>query len=251
MGQADLHIHSIYSHDGVATVPAILDHVKRNTLLDVIAITDHDAIDGAREAMNLAPAYALEVIPGIEISTAEGHLLALFVTELVPRDMSLIDTVICVSEMGGICIAPHPGGRREGCLDAAALFTALADDEVSDTLIGLETHNASLLNLRDNQRAVGMAQAMRLSPIGSSGAHLLYMIGRGATIFPGASVGALRYALERGLTAAVSAQRPWYYPASYIKQRTVGYFRQTYAASRIRSVPVTLSRFWGVRKRTS
>ena len=107
MGLADLHIHTLHSFDGTASVAAILQRSKQIGL-DVIAITDHDEIEGALEAMDLAPEIGIEVIPGIEISTAEGDLLALNVTQKIERDRSLIETVLKVGELGGICIAPHP-----------------------------------------------------------------------------------------------------------------------------------------------
>ena len=53
MGLADLHIHTIYSYDGTASVPAVLTQAKQ-TGLDVIAITDHDEIKGALKAFELA-----------------------------------------------------------------------------------------------------------------------------------------------------------------------------------------------------
>jgi predicted metal-dependent phosphoesterase TrpH len=53
-GLADLHIHSIYSYDGTASISAILQHVMLNTPLYVIAITDHDSLQGNLEAMDLA-----------------------------------------------------------------------------------------------------------------------------------------------------------------------------------------------------
>lgn len=233
MGKADLHIHSTYSHDGTATVPAILDYVKHQTDLDVIAITDHDAIRGALEAMELAPRYGLEVVPGLEVSTADGHLLALFVTELVPRDMSLLDTVICVGEMGGLCVAPHPCGRWQGCLNERAIRAALADQEAQDALVGIESYNASLLQLRDNRRSAALADHLQLSQIGNSDAHLLSMIGRGATRFPGANAEALRLALERKWTEPLANGRPWHYIPSYLVQRTfrrLGFAADTVAA---------------------
>ena len=76
MGKADLHIHTIYSWDGTCTVEAVLKQAAHIAGLDVIAITDHDEIQGALEAVDLAPRYGIEVIPGCEISTADGHLLA-------------------------------------------------------------------------------------------------------------------------------------------------------------------------------
>ena len=71
MGLADLHLHTIYSYDGTATVPAVLRRAKEIGL-DVIAITDHDEIGGALEAVKLASHYGVEVITGIEITTAKA-----------------------------------------------------------------------------------------------------------------------------------------------------------------------------------
>ncbi len=84
MGRADLHLHTIYS-DGMGTVPAVLE-AARQAGLDIIAITDHDTLTGARQARELAPRYGVGVIPGVEITTAEGHLLAYWIERPVPAD---------------------------------------------------------------------------------------------------------------------------------------------------------------------
>ena len=107
MGLADLHLHTIYSYDGTAPLPAVLTRAKQLGL-DVIAITDHDEIAGALKALEIAPLYGVEVIPGVEITTAEGDLLALFIKEKVAAGLSLVETVLKVRELGGVCIAPHP-----------------------------------------------------------------------------------------------------------------------------------------------
>src|SRR5690242_4321256 len=113
MGLADLHIHTIYSYDGTASISAVLARAKQ-VGLDVIAITDHDEIKGALKAFDLAPRFDMEVIPGIEITTREGDLLALFVTEKIQPGQPLLDTILQVGEAGGICIAPHPMARGTG-----------------------------------------------------------------------------------------------------------------------------------------
>src|ERR1041385_2232712 len=113
MGLADLHIHTIYSYDGTAPVAAVLDRAKA-VRLNVIAITDHDEIKGSLKAFDLAPRFGIEVIPGLEITTAEGDLLALFVTEKIEPNLSLIGTLMKVGEAGGICIIPHPMARGMG-----------------------------------------------------------------------------------------------------------------------------------------
>src|ERR1700736_5106027 len=84
-GKADLHMHSTYS-DGCATIEEILEYVQQQTSLDVIALTDHDVIDGALRARDLwaRGSYRFDFVVGEEVSTADGHLLALFIEKRVP-----------------------------------------------------------------------------------------------------------------------------------------------------------------------
>src|ERR1044071_256226 len=142
MGLADLHIHTIYSYDGTATVAGVLRRAKE-VGLNVIAITDHDEIRGSLKAFDLAPQYGLEAIPGIEITTREGDLLALFVTEKIQPGLSLMETIMKVGEAGGVCIAPHPMARGMGMksLGRSAIVRALRHPETSRILLGIETYN--------------------------------------------------------------------------------------------------------------
>ncbi len=102
---ADLHIHTTYS-DGTATVPDVLAHVAASNL-HVIAITDHDAIAGALEARQLARDFGVEVIVGEEVSTLDGHVLALFIAEFLPPGRPAAETIAGVHAQGGLCVAPH------------------------------------------------------------------------------------------------------------------------------------------------
>ncbi|MCX6045676.1 MAG: PHP domain-containing protein [Chloroflexi bacterium] len=223
IGKADLHIHTSYSYDGTATVKVMLQYIAQHTDLDVIAITDHDEIDGALEALELAPYYGLEVIPGIEISTAEGHVLALFVRKLVPPNLSLVETVHRVAEQGGICIAAHPGGRWSWCLSETAIQRALRHPGVAQTLLGLETYNASLPDLRMNDQAAAMNKRLALATVGNSDAHMPWMVGLGVTCFPGNHAIHLRTALQQRLTTTAIMPRPHYYMASYLKGQILRY----------------------------
>ncbi|HET8777737.1 MAG TPA: hypothetical protein VFN76_08760, partial [Candidatus Limnocylindria bacterium] len=89
-GRADMHIHSLYS-DGTASVAQILDHVEQHTDLDVIAITDHERIDGAQRAAELHASgdFSFDLVVGEEITTRRGHVLALFIHERIPALLSL------------------------------------------------------------------------------------------------------------------------------------------------------------------
>src|SRR5262249_21871771 len=105
--KADLHIHTTYS-DGTASVAAVLEHAARHTDMRVIAITDHNTIAGALEARRRAPAYGVEVIVGEEVSTAEGHVLALFVEQPLAPGQPAAATIAAVHAQNGLCVAAHP-----------------------------------------------------------------------------------------------------------------------------------------------
>ena len=210
MGLADLHIHTIYSYDGTAAVPAVLAQAKR-TGLDVIAITDHDEIKGALKAFELAPEFGVEVIPGIEITTAEGDLLALFVTENITPGLSLIETLLRVGEAGGIGIAPHPMARGAGMksLSGPSIIRALDHPQASRILIGIETYNATALDRESNLLAQKLwEECPGKAQVGNSDAHILQAIGAGATEFLGSSAADLLDALWIGATDVLRRGAP-------------------------------------------
>src|SRR5690349_21236491 len=110
ISKADLHIHTTAS-DGAATVPELLEYVARASDLRVIAITDHDSIAGAKEARQLASQFGLDVIVGEEVSTADGHLLALFIDSFLPPGRPAAETIAAIHAQGGLAVAPHPFDR--------------------------------------------------------------------------------------------------------------------------------------------
>ncbi len=209
MGLADLHLHTIYSYDGTASLAAVLSRAKQIGL-DVIAVTDHDEIRGAVKALELAPAYGVEVIPGIEITTAEGDLLALFIVEKVDAGLSLVETVLRVRELGGVCIAPHPmaGGVGMKSLSGRAILKALRNPKVKDTLIGIETYNGTAIDRISNHYAAILAGRLRIAKTGSSDAHTVDTLGFGVTEFEGNSAADLLQALRKKTTKA-RRQKEW------------------------------------------
>lgn len=209
MGLADLHLHTIYSYDGTASLPAVLTRAKQLGL-DVIAITDHDEIAGALKATEIAPMYGVEVIPGIEITTAEGDLLALFIREKVAAGLSLVETVLKVRELGGVCIAPHPmaGGMGMKSLNAMSILKALRNRKVAETLVGIETYNGTSIDRVSNHSASLLSNRLKLARTGSSDAHILETIGFGATEFEGKTAADLLTALKNR-TTKVRKQNEW------------------------------------------
>ena len=196
--KADLHIHTHYS-DGTASPRQVLAHAAAHTDLRVIAITDHDCIEGALEAARLAPNFGIEVIVGEEVSTAEGHLLALFINKQLPKGRPVAETVQAIHAQGGLAIVPHPFDQSVpslGCVHHALDLAALQLD-------GMEGFNASVFwPLRAcNAQAQVTAQALNLSITGGSDAHGLDAVGKGYTLFEGHSAKDVFRAIQTRRTA--------------------------------------------------
>ncbi|RMF53484.1 MAG: PHP domain-containing protein [Chloroflexota bacterium] len=219
VGKADLHIHSTYS-DGSASVEAILAHVEQRSDLDVIAITDHDCLEGALRARDRAAAKRMRVavLVGVEISTRDGHLLALGIERLIAADLSMAETVAAVHEQGGLAIAAHP--LSWWCPSASrAMLDALHTD-----LDGLEVLNGSFAGVPINWRLAALNAAhYGLAACGGSDAHTLNAIGSACTHFAGDSVGELLQAIRMRRTWAEGGLWSWraflQYGALAVRQR--------------------------------
>lgn len=103
----DLHVHTSYSFDATSSLQEVIFYAKKKGL-NGIAITDHDTLKGAKKALKLACRKEFIVIPGIEVTTLQGHVLALNVATLIPTNLSLVETVEKIHEAGGIAVAAHP-----------------------------------------------------------------------------------------------------------------------------------------------
>ncbi|MCK4952427.1 PHP domain-containing protein [Candidatus Bathyarchaeota archaeon] len=124
MLKIDLHVHTRYSYDSSTTLKEVIASSKKMGL-DGVAITDHDTIAGALQSRKIKNFI---VIPGIEISTLQGHMLALNVVKPIPSKLSPKETIQKIREVGGIVIAPHPTtiykaglGIQKSTLDLDAL----------------------------------------------------------------------------------------------------------------------------------
>ena len=200
MGTADLHIHSTYSHDATSTVRAVLKQAA-DVGLNVIAVSDHDEIRGSLEAHELAPKYGIESIPAVEVSTKDGHLVALFVETLPPAGLPLVDTLIHIGRLGGVAIAPHPFNNLPSRLSMEAVVSALANPRAKGVLKGIETHNMSTQSF--DTVAQKLSVYLPLAKIGSSDAHVYWAIGAGRTEFPGKTAQDLRNALDQMTTVPI------------------------------------------------
>jgi hypothetical protein len=198
LGRADLHIHTLAS-DGTAGVVDILDHVERNTELDVIAITDHERIDAALAGRSIARDRGLrfEVVVGEEVTTLGGHLLALWLEAPVKPFRTMRATIAEIHDRGGIAIPAHPLVPYPLCAQGWVLRRLLAD-EPRYRPDAIEAFNPTTLGRPWHGRVIAFADEHGLARVGNSDAHAVEAIGTGWTTFPGRSAEELRDAiLER------------------------------------------------------
>ena len=170
----DLHMHTSWSHDCSILVEDLLDHAEAIGL-GVIAITDHNRIGGAQEAIERARGRDLVVIPGEEVKTdVQGEVIGLYLREEIPRGLSFADTIAAIRAQDGLVYLPHPFDRRHAIPDARTLHRHLADIDV------FEVYNARLIRESFNDEALRFARKYDLTMGAGSDAHVLLGVGTGA-----------------------------------------------------------------------
>jgi hypothetical protein len=201
LGRADLHIHTLAS-DGTASVPDILERVEREGVLDLIAIADHERIDAALAARQMARDQGLRVgvIVGEEVSTRGGHLLALFLERPVPAWRSLGWSIAAVHDQGGLAVPAHPLVPYPLCAQGFVLRRLLSSDDPAERPDALETFNPTALGRYRHEQVVRFAADHGLAQVGNSDAHAVEAIGTGWTSFPGRTDEDLRAAILAGTT---------------------------------------------------
>jgi predicted metal-dependent phosphoesterase TrpH len=218
---ADMHLHSLYS-DGTVGVAQLLDHVERATTLDLIAITDHERIDGALRARELHAAgdYSFDLVVGEEITTRRGHLLALFIEQRIPALRPLDETIERIHDQGGLAIAAHPLAPLTPSLGPRSLLQRHADPSPARRLDAIEMVNPSAAGRsRGAARRSLNANTLHLPEVGNSDAHVLDGVGTAWTWFPGTGPEAYRAAIAASSTeAAGSYWSTWHNVTVYGRQ---------------------------------
>jgi len=160
MIRVDLHIHTNYSPDATTPPKIIVDQLYAHPFIKAIAITDHNTLEGYYKVHELASTYQdILIIPGVEVSTIDGDLIVLGVTELPPRPWTVQSVIDFSQERNGISIAAHPY-REHGLGD----LTKNYDVDTIETLNGAST-------LQANKLAENLARTMGLPGVAGSDAH--------------------------------------------------------------------------------
>lgn len=185
---ADLHVHSRASADGRSSVQALIEAAKARGLV-AITVSDHDLCTPLPESPDVL------LIPGVEITSANGHILGLFLDR--PIDFAALGkypapekAIEAIHACGGLAVLAHPFAPVK-----------LSEDEISKLPFdAVETANArAMLKPGANEKARQLAAGLHLPGTGGSDAHCAKELGGCVTEFTcEPSLSALKAALLEG-----------------------------------------------------
>jgi predicted metal-dependent phosphoesterase TrpH len=206
LSKADLHMHTNLG-DGLASPQKVLEMAKLHGL-KVIAVTDHDHMEGCKHVQELidrGEGQGIEMIWGCEVTTREGHFLGLFMKRPI-KFLSRVEAAIeAIKEQGGLTIIPHPMGRLVPSLSRKKI------DELLDrgySIDGIELYNPSPANASVRRQVVMLNEQWGFAGTGSSDAHFWQHIGAGYTRFPGSTAEDLRQAILNRTTIQGGQEQP-------------------------------------------
>ena len=167
----DLQVHSCYSDDANNSVEELIKAAVKKGL-DGIAIVDHNSVEGGLKGFEIAKEIrGFVVIPGTEISSANGHIIGLNVKENIPKKLTAEETVERINSLGGIPVLPHPYRMLSG-----------AGEKNVKGFSGVEVFN-SKSPVWENKKAEKLAEKLGAGETGGSDAHSSNEIGYGITEF--------------------------------------------------------------------
>ena len=210
MGRADLHVHTS-AGDGLDSVTRTFDWVEAEATLDVLAITEHDDLETALRAREewARTRRPFDFLPGAEVTTLEGHLIALYIEEPVPSFRRVEETIDCVHQQGGLCLVPHPLNWLTRSVGSGTLARLAAGPAGAPWFDGIELATTSPASRCFLPRArAENARVYHLPGVGASDAHFASAAGTAWTDFPGFSAADLKRAILEGTVSAKAAGFP-------------------------------------------
>ncbi|MGI0133003.1 MAG: PHP domain-containing protein [Thermoplasmata archaeon] len=170
----DLHVHSLHSVDSRTPVER---YAGRMAVAQVegFALTDHNSIEGHRSLEALHVAYPRAIlIPGVEVSTREGHLLGYGLDEMPPVGAPIAMTIDWIQRHGGVAVLAHPFRWAHGAGRRVAEAAAVPAIEA------VNGHNGARANALANEVALRRG----LGTCGGSDCHDPRRFASAVTEFP-------------------------------------------------------------------
>lgn len=167
----DLHVHTVNSRDAFTSLNELSSFCKAGGL-DGVGITDHN-----RACLDVP--IGTITIPGIEVSTKDGHIIGLGLTSLVRKGLSADETILEIHRQGGLAVVPHPYEKLRSSVNPE-LLTVRPD--------AIEVFNAStILRSLTWKRASGFARERGFPAVAGSDSHIPQTIGAAYTLVDSSS----------------------------------------------------------------
>jgi predicted metal-dependent phosphoesterase TrpH len=201
VGSIDIHVHP--AGDPLRAPAPLADWVESlaATTLDVVVITDHNAISTLDRLRGMLAGRGPELVRGEEIATREGHLLGLGIDRPVPPHLPLRDAIVAIHDAGGLAVVAHPLLPTRISVSSRVL-RGIAEADERHRPDGVESFNP--LGARfplQERRARLLATQLGLAIVGGSDAHLPGDLALGRTLFSGRSFVEFRRAVALGKTS--------------------------------------------------
>lgn len=215
--KADLHVHTVYSSDSLITLEELVFYAMKRGLT-AVAVTDHNRVEGA---LKMARETDFLIIPGTEVNSKDGHVVALNVREAIPKGLSAHETVERIHAAGGLAVACHP----------FAFFKGSLGKHTTGKFDAVETVNASATPFsRSVRKAEEVAAHLKLPRVAGTDAHYGPAIGYAYTLVDAQpSVDAVVNAIAKGCCKPFGEPVPlklkFEKQYKYFKRKIVGAFR--------------------------
>jgi predicted metal-dependent phosphoesterase TrpH len=169
----DLHVHSVYSIDSTITPEQLVVYARKRGL-DGVAVTDHDRLDSG---LKISKEVNFLVLPGMEVSSRDGHIIGLNINTPVAKGLPAEETVNKIHAAGGIAIACHP----------SAFLKESLNKHVTAKFDAVEVINSSSIPFRYSlKRNEKLASRLDVARVAGSDAHYGPEIGCAYTLIDGA-----------------------------------------------------------------
>jgi predicted metal-dependent phosphoesterase TrpH len=233
LSRADTHVHTYYSGynnykvlrfpESVKTPQQQVDNARSHGF-DVLCVTDHDETRGAFVAKEYAKQFKdFEVVIGEEVTSSDGEVLAYFLNERVPDNLTIEETIDNIHGQGGLAVAPHPFSFYVPCLH----------DRIYDIkLDGIEVINGGHVDAYTNNMAqtVFANNPGRWAALSGSDAHSGYTMGFNWTEFPGSSAEDFRKAIINKKTVPCGKPAPVFTQVQWSMEVVIGAQKLIYRA---------------------
>ena len=162
----DLHVHTTGSKDAF-TEPEQLPTIIKERGLDGVAITNHDAFTEVASSEVI-------ILPGIEVSTLQGHIIGLGISGTIEKGRTADETIATIQHVGGVAVVPHPFDPISPCVNPIKLKSRPE---------AIEVINADALFFGLNTRyAKRIANRLGLPMVAGSDSHIPETVGDAYTL---------------------------------------------------------------------